>query len=101
MICIVSIKIPPHPNHNPKNKQRGVCPIQNGACTDTVGSEHSYLESGDNINEIETKACKLFNHITRIEQVNYKMLREIYERGYHQAMKDYVAGKWKVGNDRG
>ncbi len=101
MIGIVTVRIDKREDHDPKNKQRGVCPVQNGACTDITGVEHSYLESGDNLNEIETKAAKSFNHITRIEQVSYQILRDIYNRGYHQAMKDYVAGKWKVGSDKG
>ncbi len=97
----MTIRIDKREDHDPKNKQRGVCPVQNGACTDITGEHHSLLESGNSINEIMEKAAKSFNHITRIEQVSYEILREIYQRGYHQAMKDFVAGKWKVGSDKG
>ncbi len=95
MICIVTVRIDAEKDHDPQNKQRGPCPIQTGSCTDISGAHHSYLESGNDINEIEAKAGKSFNHITRIEQANPAILRDIWTSGYQQAMKDFVAGKWK------
>lgn len=75
MFCIVTVKLPRNPNHNPRNKQRGICPLFKdkgtfGAyCTDTTGEHHSVLIQGDYISKIREEAEKKYGHITRIEEV--------------------------------
>lgn len=68
MKAIVTVKLPRNPKHNPKRKLTGNCPLSgNCICTDTTGSHHSYVETGDNHTEIKLLAQKKYGHITRIE----------------------------------
>jgi hypothetical protein len=96
MIAIVTVKVLDMVGHNPKDKQKGVCPIQTGSCTDVLGAHHSFLAAGDNLRDIEEKVRKeSFDHITRLEQVGPELLREVWSAGYRHAMNEYMDGKWK------
>ena len=70
MRAIVTIKIKRNPNHDPRNKKTGKCPIQNCICTDITGSHHSYIETGENKSDIYWKAKLKHGHVTRIEVIN-------------------------------
>ena len=69
MRAIVTIKLKRNPNHNPKDKKKGECPITNNECTDITGEHHSYIEIGNSLKEIEMKAKNKHSHITRIEVI--------------------------------
>jgi len=61
MRAIVTVRLPRNPKHNPHHKQTGVCPLSmvvKGVtqCTDITGEHHSYIEEGEDLTEIETKA---------------------------------------------
>ena len=68
--AIVTIKLKRNINHDPQHKKTGRCPIQNCICTDITGSHHSYIETGENRDEIIGKARKKWGHVTRIEVIN-------------------------------
>jgi len=74
MKAIVTVKLNrPHIHHDPRNKQHGKCPLtpegKYWSCTDITGSHHSYIEEGENRDEIRTKAEIKYGHITRIEVI--------------------------------
>ncbi len=69
MKAIITIKLKRNPNHNPKDKKKGKCPITNNECSDITGEHHSYIETGNSLKEIEIKAKNKYSHITRIEVI--------------------------------
>lgn len=82
MKAIVTIKLPRNPYHDPKNKQTGLCPINHKVCTDVTGEHHSYIETGNDLVDIVTKArlravgifplkgvAPFTAHVTRVEAI--------------------------------
>ena len=70
MRAIITIKLKRNSNHNPKDKKKGKCPIINNEfCSDITGEHHSYIETGNSLKEIESKAKNKYSHITRIELI--------------------------------
>ncbi len=73
MKVIVTVKIKAQPDHNPRAKQIGTCPIgeSNGQiCTDITGGHHSFIDCGDSISEIRDKIQQRGHHVTRIEEID-------------------------------
>ena len=71
MQAIVTLRLPKQPDHDPKNKRTGECPISNYICTDVTGEHHSYLEEAPTLEGI-TSAAKVMadrhsGRVTRIE----------------------------------
>jgi hypothetical protein len=68
---IVTVKLDKNPDHDPKNKVKGECPLTYGYCTDASGAHHSILAK----NFISTEAVRVYYekvlgfHVTRIESV--------------------------------
>jgi len=69
MKAIVTVKLPKNPDHDPTHKCVGICPVSSKLCTDITGQHHSYVEEGDNLADIEKKAARKYNHITRLEAI--------------------------------
>jgi hypothetical protein len=72
MRYIVTVKLPKNPEHNPRDKKTGLCPVSDEICTDVTGEHHSYLVEGMNIDSVDAArfiAENAFAHVTRIEQV--------------------------------
>jgi hypothetical protein len=62
---IVTVKFPRDPDHDPKNKQTGACPVSEH-CTDVTGQHHSFLA----VTKADLELAKAtYEHITRIERV--------------------------------
>jgi hypothetical protein len=63
---LVTVKLPRNPEHYPRNKVVGKCPVSGQRCTDTTGEHHTLLWVGT-----ESEAMTAFEkyHITRIEEV--------------------------------
>lgn len=70
---IVTLKLPNNPNHDPKNKIEGFCPIDNESyCTDTTGGHHSLLfKNAPGAKSVQKYYESMGFHVTRIEAVNY------------------------------
>jgi len=64
---IVTVKLKKNPEHDPKNKVEGHCPMGDGHCTDVTGEHHSFLVTGTTVGDIRARWSDY--HITRIEQV--------------------------------
>jgi hypothetical protein len=78
MKAIVTLRFQTNANHDPKNKVTGECATYheimnpNKTCTDSTGAHHSYIETGETLNEIKEKAMGKFPdalHVTRVEVV--------------------------------
>ncbi len=61
-VYLVTIKLPPNPDHNPRAKRTDACAISEN-CTDSTGEHHTYLARS--IEEVQRET----RHITRIETV--------------------------------
>lgn len=62
---VVTVKLPRDPNHDPRNKKTGKCPVSEH-CTDVTGQHHSFVVVGDA--DLEW-AKETYEHITRVERV--------------------------------
>ncbi len=78
MKAIVTLRFQTNANHDPKNKVTGECATHHeimnpcNICTDSTGAHHSYIETGETLNEIKEKAMGKFPdalHVTRVEVV--------------------------------
>lgn len=68
MMCLVTLKVEKDPNHDPKNKKEGPCPVSptGERCTDVTGQHHTVLFHGT----VEQARIEYqYDHITRIEEV--------------------------------
>ena len=66
MKAIVTFRFERNPEHNPKNKERGICKL-GVLCTDVKGEHHSCIIEGENEEVIKAKAKTICDYITRIE----------------------------------
>lgn len=72
MKAVVTVKLPRNPQHNPRNKQSGRCPLSEKLgyyiqCTDITGEHHSIPFEGLTEKDIRKNIALLNLHITRIE----------------------------------
>lgn len=67
MIFLVTVKLPKNPDHNPRDKKTGPCPVSGGVCTDVTGEHHTVISYADSVEEAraEYATCR----ITRIEEI--------------------------------
>jgi len=67
---IVTVKLPNDPNHDPKNKITGPCPITKAHCTDVTGAHHSAVIKNVLSAELVLADFQALGlHVTRIEQI--------------------------------
>lgn len=74
-IFLVTVKLPKNPDHNPRDKKTGNCPVAKGVCTDVTGEHHTALSYADSIEEVKREFAGY--HITRIEEVPARHSRSI------------------------
>lgn len=43
---LVTVKLPKNPEHNPRDKKTGPCPVNGEPCTDVTGAHHTVLADG-------------------------------------------------------
>jgi hypothetical protein len=68
-LYLVTVRLQRHPDHDPRNKVAGECPLSSGECTDVTGEHHTMLlGSNETASEIHVRLAKQF-HVTRVEQV--------------------------------
>lgn len=65
---IVTIKLDKNPNHDPRNKRTGPCPVNGEICTDMTGEHHTILMKGTSIEDVKDYFSGLGVHVTRIER---------------------------------
>lgn len=69
MRYIVTIKLPRNPDHDPKNKVTGHCPVNGNDCSDVTGAHHSVVAEGSSIDHVRDIWETSGYHVTRIEEV--------------------------------
>jgi hypothetical protein len=67
-LFLITVKLPKNPEHNPREKKTGPCPVNGKPCTDVTGEHHSFAVSGEfTVEELITKFTEKYGHVTRIE----------------------------------
>jgi hypothetical protein len=67
---LVTVRLPKNPEHNPRDKKTGPCPVNGKPCTDVTGEHHTFLadltvnEAGD-----VRAVYEGIYHVTRVETV--------------------------------
>lgn len=61
---IVTVKLPQHPDHNPRDKKTDGC-VASRECTDATGAHHSFIVETDRLHEVLAR----YAHVTRVERV--------------------------------
>jgi hypothetical protein len=68
---VVTIRLSPHPDHDPHRKLPGPCPLTDNRdtwCTDATGEHHSTLvRSDETTEELAERMRAEGHHVTRIE----------------------------------
>lgn len=70
MNFLVTVRLPKNPEHNPRDKKIGPCPVNGKPCTDVTGEHHTFLADLD-------------GHTLHGEDVDAEGVREIYQGLYH------------------
>ncbi len=62
---LVTVKLPRNPDHDPRDKKTGPCPVSGQECTDVTGEHHTFLLETDQLQ----LALARYSHITRVERL--------------------------------
>jgi hypothetical protein len=67
---LVTVRLPKNPEHNPREKKAGPCPVNAKPCSDVTGEHHTFLvdEAGETVEEIREVYSAWFR-VTRVETV--------------------------------
>lgn len=41
-VWLITVKVPKNPDHNPRDKKTGECPVNGTRCTDVTGEHHTF-----------------------------------------------------------
>lgn len=67
---LVTVKLQKNPNHNPRKKIAGVCPVNSeGWCTDVTGEHHTVLVTDISAERAGESFKTQGFHVTRVERV--------------------------------
>lgn len=69
-LFLVTVRLPKNPEHNPRDKKTGPCPVDGKPCTDVTGEHHTFLTDLDDIGaEGVREIYQGIYHVTRVETV--------------------------------
>lgn len=77
-MVLVTVKLPRNPDHDPRNKVMGLCPVNGFRCTDVTGEHHTVVvvapsclteDEAVAYAEIVVRRARPNGHITRFEVV--------------------------------
>lgn len=65
---LVTVKLPKNPEHNPREKKTGRCPVNGEPCTDVTGEHHTFLADLTDMNaeDVRDLYTEIY-HVTRVE----------------------------------
>jgi hypothetical protein len=67
---LVTVRLAKNPEHNPREKKTGPCPVNGKPCTDVTGEHHTFLVDLDEIDADEVREIyQGIYHVTRVETV--------------------------------
>lgn len=67
---LITVKLPKNPEHNPREKKTGPCPVSDLPCTDVTGEHHTFISDfpGATADEVRIHFADQY-HVTRVESV--------------------------------
>jgi hypothetical protein len=67
-VWLVTVKIQKNPDHNPRDKKTGPCPVNGKPCTDVTGEHHTFVAFLPDLDaEGVREAYEGIYHVTRVE----------------------------------
>lgn len=72
MLFLITVKVEKNPDHNPRDKKTGPCPVNGKPCTDVTGEHHTFMDSlDDDLSPEDVREIYqgIYSHITRVEVV--------------------------------
>lgn len=67
---LVTVKLRKNPEHNPRAKKTGPCPVNGKPCTDVTGEHHTFLADLDEVDAEGVREIYAgLYHVTRVETV--------------------------------
>lgn len=67
---LVTVKLPKNPEHNPREKKTGPCPVNGKPCTDVTGEHHTFAVDLDGMDAEDVREIyRTTYHVTRVETV--------------------------------
>jgi hypothetical protein len=67
---IVTVKLAKNPEHNPRDKKTGPCPVSGKPCTDVTGEHHTFIFVAEGEGWTVEGVRELYEgiyHVTRVE----------------------------------
>lgn len=68
----VTVRLEKNPDHNPKRKVSGPCPVTGHPCDDITGEHHTFVASmtiEDSTPEMVRASYEAMYHVTRVEEL--------------------------------
>lgn len=67
---LVTVKLAKNPEHNPRDKKTGPCPVNGKTCTDVTGAHHTFLADlvATGAEDVRLIYEGIY-HVTRVEEV--------------------------------
>ncbi len=67
---VITVKLPKNPEHNPREKKTGPCPVTGLPCTDVTGEHHSMVRDHPGLTAEQVRDLYATEfHVTRVESV--------------------------------
>lgn len=67
---LVTVKLPKNPEHNPRDKKIGPCPVNGEPCTDVTGEHHTFAVDLDGMRVEDVRDIyQTCYHVTRVEAI--------------------------------
>lgn len=66
---LITVKLPKNPEHNPRDKKTGLCPVSGLTCTDVTGAHHTIVRDHVGLTAEEVRDFYHGYHVTRVEEV--------------------------------
>lgn len=71
LLYLVTVKLRKNPEHNPRQKVTGPCPVNGQPCDDVTGEHHTFLvtTTENSVEAVRKTAMERYGHVTRVESV--------------------------------
>ena len=66
---LVTVKVPKNPEHNPRSKVIGPCPVNGEPCSDVTGEHHTILVRSASLMSATLESRAKYGHVTRVESL--------------------------------
>lgn len=66
---LVTVKLPKNPEHNPRSKMAGPCPVNGEPCSDITGEHHTIVVRSTSLTMATLESQAKYGHVTRVESL--------------------------------